>query len=70
MTDDYDDGDVAYGVWQRGGNPDRVNPDRVDGYRDRGLSEHQAVEVELQHQRPSPKWWDRAEDVAEAEPEA
>lgn len=47
-------GDVVYGVWRSGGNPDRVDYDRVmDGYYD----DRQADDVargEVRRQRPAP----------------
>ena len=35
--------DVEYEVWRSGGNPDRVDRDRVADYRDGGYSAEQAA---------------------------
>lgn len=44
MADRYQYGlDVGYEVWRSGGNPDRVNPDRVDSYFHGGLSAEAAA---------------------------
>ena len=49
------EGDVVYNVWRNGGNPDRVNLDRVDEHFDRGDQSDQATRDELRHQRPKPQ---------------
>uniref|UniRef100_A0A6M3L7R4 Uncharacterized protein n=1 Tax=viral metagenome TaxID=1070528 RepID=A0A6M3L7R4_9ZZZZ len=46
------EGDVVYDVWRNGGNPDRVNLDRVQEHFDRGDQSDCAVRDELRHQRP------------------
>lgn len=45
-------GDVIYEVWRRGGNPDRVDADRVDDYRYDGVDADSAASAELRRQRP------------------
>lgn len=48
------EGDVSYDVWRSGGNPDRVDHDRViDGYYGGRRAEDVARE-ELRRQRPPP----------------
>lgn len=46
------DGDVYYEVWRSGGNPDRVDPDRLDDYRWNGVEPETAARRELTRQRP------------------
>ena len=46
------EGDVWYEVWRRGGDPDRVNDDRVDNNYYNGIDADSAARIELQHQRP------------------
>lgn len=46
------EGDVWYDVWRGGGNPDRVDYDRViDGYND-GRQAEDVARAELRRQRP------------------
>lgn len=48
------EGDVAYEVWRRGGNPDRVDYERVtDAYHD-GRTVEDVAQGELRRQRPPP----------------
>lgn len=48
--------DVSYDVWRGGGNPDRVNPERVEEAYYNGLTEEGAARQELQRQRsPEPE---------------
>lgn len=48
------EGDVSYEVWRGGGNPDRVDYDRVlDGYYD-GRQASEVALRELRRQRPQP----------------
>lgn len=44
--------EVEYEVWRRGGNMDRVDPDRVSDYYDAGIAEDSAAIRELRRQRP------------------
>ena len=46
------EGDVVYDVWRNGGNPDRVNLDRVQEHFDSGDQSDYATRDELRHQRP------------------
>ena len=46
--------DVFYEVWCRNGNPDRINPDRVENYFYDGISAEDAARQELQRMRPKP----------------
>lgn len=47
-------GDVAYQVWRSGGNPDRVNPDRVtDGFYG-GETAGMTARREMERQKPPP----------------
>ena len=48
--DDFD-ADVLFQVWRNGGNPDRIDFDRVDDSRARGYSEDDAAARELTAQR-------------------
>ena len=48
------EGDVFYDVWRAGGNPDRINMDRVDDHYGAGDDQEAATRDELQHQRPAP----------------
>lgn len=48
------EGDVSYEVWRRGGNPDRIDDDRVGDSYDNGLSHEQAASKEIRAQRPQP----------------
>lgn len=43
-------GDVVYDVWRNGGNPDRVDLDRVQGHFDNGHESDHATRDELRHQ--------------------
>ena len=54
MPKNYDEFyyDVMYWTWRSGGNPDRVDRDRVDESHDVGCDVDEAVAVELRHQRP------------------
>lgn len=45
------EGDVFYEVWRAGGNPDRINDDRVSDRYYNGDSSEQAARSELSHQR-------------------
>lgn len=45
-------GDVWYDVWRSGGNPDRVNEDRVEDSYYQGMDSHRAAERELKAMRP------------------
>ena len=45
------EGDVIYGVWRQGGNPDAIDRDRVMDHWDAGDEEDSAVRDELRHQR-------------------
>lgn len=45
-------GDVWYEVWRSGGNPDRVNEDRVEDSYYQGMDSMRAAERELKAQRP------------------
>lgn len=48
-------GDVFYNVWRNGGNPDRINYDRVsDSFRD-GIYHEDAALREMRAQRPKPQ---------------
>lgn len=52
-------GDVEYEVWRRGGNPDRVDRDRLDDYEYDGYSAESAARAELERQRhlePEPEY--------------
>ena len=51
---DYE-ADVFYDVWKRGGNPDRVNNERVIDHFWNGDSVDRAVKDELERQRPKPE---------------
>jgi len=51
MTRDEYEGDVLYGVWLAGGNPDAVDSDRVDDCFRAGEDEDFAVGRELAAQR-------------------
>lgn len=51
MADDYY-GDVVYAVWQRGGNPDMVDRDRVAERESDGYTEDEAAAAEYRRQRP------------------
>jgi hypothetical protein len=63
-TDDYEsrreekrkyENDVFYDVWRSGGNPDRINYDRVsDGYYD-GRDSESMARSELRAMRPKPE---------------
>lgn len=44
--------DVFYDVWRSGGNPDRIDHDRVSDSRFDGLSSEDAARRELKSQRP------------------
>ena len=44
--------DVAYEVWRNGGNPDRIDPDRVQDSRYMGMDVDSAAHRELRRQRP------------------
>jgi len=47
--------DVFYDVWRSGGNPDRIDCERVsDSYYD-GMSHDAAANVELRRQQPKPE---------------
>lgn len=48
---DYE-GDVVYETWRRGGNPDRVDRDRVEECYRAGLDSDTAAAREIRHQRP------------------
>lgn len=39
--------DTSYEVWRSGGNSDRLNPDRVYDYYDRGVSPERAASAEM-----------------------
>lgn len=46
--------DVYYDVWRAGGNPDRLEDDRVSNHHDNGLFHDEAARAEMrrwQHQR-------------------
>jgi len=42
--------DVYYDVWRSGGDPDRVDMERVDESHYQGLEHDEAASVELRHQ--------------------
>lgn len=44
--------DVFYEVWRSGGNPDRVDPDRIRDCYYNGYDTESAASVELRAQRP------------------
>lgn len=44
--------DVVYEVWRRGGNPDMVDPDRVQDRYYNGEDYDRAASAELRRQRP------------------
>lgn len=44
--------DVFYEVWRSGGNPDRIDYDRVDDYRYDGIEADEAASRELRRMRP------------------
>jgi hypothetical protein len=46
------EGDVVYDVWRNGGNPDRVDIERVREHFDRGDQSDYATRDELRRQRP------------------
>lgn len=46
--------DVWYDVWRSGGNPDRIDPERVSDAYSRGESSDDAVRHELRSQAPKP----------------
>ncbi len=48
-------GDVTYDVWRRGGNPDRVDYDRVDDAYYNGEQSEDAASREIRKQRPHPQ---------------
>ena len=48
------EGDVFYDVWRSGGNPDRIDYDRVEDSRWEGLYPEEAAYRELRSQRPRP----------------
>lgn len=55
-------GEVVFGVYQRGGNPDLVDMDRVATSRANGCDEDQAAAAELHYQRRGRTYrteWDR-----------
>lgn len=60
---DYE-GDVVYETWRRGGNPDRVDPDRVEDYYRAGLDSDEAAARELRRQRPrrEPEYTEQEEE--------
>uniref|UniRef100_A0A6H1ZVW2 Uncharacterized protein n=1 Tax=viral metagenome TaxID=1070528 RepID=A0A6H1ZVW2_9ZZZZ len=45
------EGDVVYDVWRNGGNPDRVNVERIEEHFYRGDDCDSATRDELRHQR-------------------
>jgi len=50
MDKNYE-GDVWYDTWMMGGNPDLVDPDRVEDYYEEGLYSEEAAKIELDIQR-------------------
>lgn len=55
------DGDLAYEVWRSGGNPDRINEDRVSMNSDQGFSAEECAGIELRHQRDARRAREREE---------
>ncbi len=53
-------GDVSYGVWRSGGNPDRVDFDRVTECFYDHVDTDSAISRELRHQQPTPEPTTRA----------
>ena len=47
--------DVFYDVWRSGGNPDRIDPDRVNQHYWDGMDSESAAMQELRSQRPKPQ---------------
>ena len=58
-------GDLIYEVWRRGGNPDRVDGDMADHYRDRGYSPDGAAASIMRQDRERRE--ERAREDEEAE---
>jgi hypothetical protein len=62
--------DVFYEVWRSGGNPDRIDDDRVSDYFYDHLPSDEAARHELQRQRPKPElqseeeWIERQDEDA------
>ena len=50
MNKDYEY-DVQYEVWRKGGNPDRVDSDRIEDYYEEGLYSEEAAQREINIQR-------------------
>ena len=46
--------DVAFEVWMRGGNPDNIDPDRVEDMREMNYEVCEASFVEWSKQQPRP----------------
>lgn len=46
--------DVFYEVWRSGGNPDRIDDDRVRSQYENGVDAEGAAQRELRAQRPKP----------------
>jgi len=46
--------DVYYDVWRNGGDPDRINFDRVENHYYNGDGSESATRDELRRQRPQP----------------
>lgn len=57
--------DVYYEVWRSGGNPDRINDDRVEDSHYRGMFSDEAASRELRAQRPSPREEEQCEEQEE-----
>jgi hypothetical protein len=45
--------DVCYEVWRNGGDPDRVNLERVEEHFYNGDESESVIRCELRHQRPT-----------------
>ncbi len=54
MSNDTNEYDIAYGVWARGGDSDRVDLDRVSDRLADGWAEDEIINAELRRQR-----WDK-----------
>jgi hypothetical protein len=50
MDKNYE-GDVLYDTWRMGGNPDFVDPDRVEDYYEEGLYSEEVAQRELDIQQ-------------------
>jgi hypothetical protein len=61
--------DVFYEVWRRGGDPDRIDCDRVADDRYDGLSASESASAQIERQRPAPELPSEEEYFEQQDPE-